>query len=200
MSEVHNPILGYADSYRQMARVAKTEGRHQMIDMFSVVTDLERNIAPLFASAQSELAALREELAAQKETVALFESEFSKQSVSLTAAEQRIADLCGLLVRTLPVVRMVGRQEHLCDYALAGNIQAEIETTLNPKPTESGAYQSREIGESGWTDCNKSEYDRCGKDPHMDTRIKPTESGASDEHVSRDYPHGESFYRNKDAD
>jgi hypothetical protein len=60
-------------------------------------------------------------------------------SKRLTAAEQRNADLCGLLVRTLPVVRMVGRQDHLCDYAMAGNIQAEIETTLNPKPTESGA-------------------------------------------------------------
>lgn len=30
--------------------------------------------------------------------------------------------------------------------------------------------------------------------------LKPTESGASEEPVTRDYPHGESFYRNKDAD
>ncbi|WP_213941232.1 hypothetical protein [Pseudomonas sp. dw_612] len=42
-------------------------------------------------------AALREELAGMKETVALFESEFSKQSLSLTAAEQRNAELVELL-------------------------------------------------------------------------------------------------------
>jgi len=120
-------------------------------------------------SAQSELAALREELAIAKRNEhnsevayrAAIEKqdelredrdklhamglEYSEQVVDLkydlTAAQQRIADLCGLLVRTLPVVRMVGRLDHLCDYAMAGNIQAEIETTLNPRPTESGASE-----------------------------------------------------------
>jgi len=49
------------------------------------------------AAQAAEIAALREELAAQKETVALFESEYSKQSASLTAAEQRNAELVELL-------------------------------------------------------------------------------------------------------
>jgi hypothetical protein len=36
---------------------------------------------------------------------------------------------------------MVGLQDHLCDYALAGNIQAEIEAALFTKPTESEASE-----------------------------------------------------------
>lgn len=63
MSEVHNPILGYADSYRLMVRMAEKEGKPLVVSMWSVITDLERNMAPLMDSAQSELAALREELA-----------------------------------------------------------------------------------------------------------------------------------------
>ena len=40
-----NPVLGYADSYRQMARTGT-----KSIDVWSIITDLERNIAPLFAA------------------------------------------------------------------------------------------------------------------------------------------------------
>jgi len=81
---------------------------------------------------EAELAALQEELArSRKGNGALVDR--------LDDAEQRISSLCGLLVRTLPVVRMVGRQDHLCDYAMAGDIRAEIEITLNPK--ESGASE-----------------------------------------------------------
>jgi hypothetical protein len=95
-----------------------------------------------------ELAALREELASVRRgkdnadlALATQTKNKDRYKQRAIAAEQRNADLCGLLVRTLPVVRMVGRQDHLCDYAMAGNIQAEIETTLNPKPTESGAVE-----------------------------------------------------------
>lgn len=95
----------------------------------------------LLQSAQSELAALREELAQKTSDIKDLTIAYCDRGEALTAAEQRNADLCGLLVRTLPVVRMVGRQDHLCDYAMAGNIQAEIETTLNPKPDESGASE-----------------------------------------------------------
>jgi len=86
-------------------------------------------------------AALREELADLRAAFANRVSRVSELLSIMTAAEQRNAHICGLLVRTLPVVRMVGRQDHLCDYSMAGNIQAEIETTLNPRPTESGASE-----------------------------------------------------------
>lgn len=32
-------------------------------------------------------------------------------------------------------------------------------------------YQCREIGESGWRDCSREEYDRLQLDPQHDTRI-----------------------------
>jgi hypothetical protein len=51
-----NPVLGYADSYRQMARTGT-----KSIDVWSIITDLERNIAPLFA-APPELAELQAQL------------------------------------------------------------------------------------------------------------------------------------------
>jgi hypothetical protein len=59
----------------------------------------------------------------------------------LAAAEQRNADQLALLGRALQAIRMVGRQDHLCDYALAGNVQAEIEAALFHQPTESGAIE-----------------------------------------------------------
>lgn len=40
-----NPVLGYADSYRDMARQGV-----KTVDVWSVITDLERNIAPLYAA------------------------------------------------------------------------------------------------------------------------------------------------------
>lgn len=52
-----NPILGYADSYRNEARRGQ-----KLVDIWSVITDLERNIAPLF-TAPPELAELQAELA-----------------------------------------------------------------------------------------------------------------------------------------
>lgn len=40
-----NPVLAYADSYRDMAKQGV-----ESIPVWSVITDLERNIAPLFAA------------------------------------------------------------------------------------------------------------------------------------------------------
>lgn len=135
-------------------------------------------------AAQSELSALREELARvnrEKNDVAYRGKETAERLNSmtiskatmrnklkqrLTAAEQRIADLCGLLVRTLPVVRMVGLQDHLCDYTMADNIQAEIETTLNPKPTESGASEAPEKPKCHWS-CTGCAV--CGSAGHGDS-------------------------------
>jgi len=43
----HNPVLAYADSYRDMAKQGV-----ESVPIWSVITDLERNIAPLYRHAQ----------------------------------------------------------------------------------------------------------------------------------------------------
>lgn len=45
---VRNPVLAYADSYRDMAKQGV-----ESVPIWSVITDLERNIAPLYRHAQS---------------------------------------------------------------------------------------------------------------------------------------------------
>ena len=45
---VSNPVLAYADSYRAMARRGS-----DFVPIWGVITDLERNIAPLFTAQQS---------------------------------------------------------------------------------------------------------------------------------------------------
>ena len=45
--EVRNPVLAYADSYRDMAKQGV-----ESVPIWSVITDLERNIAPLYRHAQ----------------------------------------------------------------------------------------------------------------------------------------------------
>lgn len=44
---VRNPVLSYADSYRDMAKQGA-----ESVPIWSVITDLERNIAPLYRHAQ----------------------------------------------------------------------------------------------------------------------------------------------------
>ena len=46
-----NPVLGYADSYRAMARQGV-----KTVSIWSVITDLERNIAPLYAEQPAPVA------------------------------------------------------------------------------------------------------------------------------------------------
>lgn len=65
MSEESNPILGYADSYRSMERQGT-----KSVNIWSVITDLERNMAPLMTSVQSELAAVRRRESLLKEKLA----------------------------------------------------------------------------------------------------------------------------------
>jgi hypothetical protein len=138
MSDVKNPILGYADSYRQMARVAKAEGRHQMIDMFSVVTDLERNIAPLFTAAQSELSALREELAIKTEAYQGAHMMCTDLKDSLTAAEQRNATLIASIVALPDEFKELSGCENTAGvYACIDYISDWVAELT--KPTESGA-------------------------------------------------------------
>lgn len=61
MSEV-NPVNGYADSYRSMARQGV-----QTVQVWSVIADLERNIAPHYDA----LAAQRDEGLAREELMRL---------------------------------------------------------------------------------------------------------------------------------
>ncbi|MDY0886319.1 hypothetical protein [Kosakonia sp. CFBP8986] len=44
-----NPVLAYANSYRSMANQG-----NESVPVWGVITDLERNIAPLFASLLAE--------------------------------------------------------------------------------------------------------------------------------------------------
>ncbi|WP_395263251.1 hypothetical protein [Klebsiella quasipneumoniae] len=53
-----NPVLAYADSYRDMAKQGV-----ESVPIWSVITDLERNIAPLYRHAQPAPVAEREPIA-----------------------------------------------------------------------------------------------------------------------------------------
>nr|WP_308462976.1 DUF551 domain-containing protein [Klebsiella quasipneumoniae] len=54
----HNPVLAYADSYRDMAKQGV-----ESVPIWSVITDLERNIAPLYRHAQPVPVVEREPIA-----------------------------------------------------------------------------------------------------------------------------------------
>ena len=110
MNEVNNPILGYADSYRLMVRMAEEDRKPAIVSLWSVITDLERNMAPLMTESLAREAALREELANAQQIPGSFEkcmqamtdrdAEAKKVDAlkqSLTAAEQRNAELVKLL-------------------------------------------------------------------------------------------------------
>jgi hypothetical protein len=153
MSEVHNPILGYADSYRLMVRMAEKEGKPLVVSMWSVITDLERNMAPLMDAAQSELSALREELADMSNSLELSKAELTWQEQdnvdlrkSLTAAEQRNAEL----------TKAIADAEYRADQGKVWNGMGWTYTGLHShgqqkvldilraalKPTESGASEA----------------------------------------------------------
>jgi hypothetical protein len=144
MNEVNNPILGYADSYRLMVRMAEEDGKPAIVSLWSVITDLERNMAPLMSAALAREAALREELAAVTQDrdyckrVATHNKELGEQTQQrLTAAEQRNAEL-------QVFDNLVG---YLLDYCEGETIYEEslqrwlAESIERTKPTESGASE-----------------------------------------------------------
>ena len=95
---------------------------------------------PLFTRSDAgEVERLREELRSQTLRADAAVGDANEAERSLRAAEQRNSNLLHTLRSALQGVKMVGLQDHLCDYALAGNIQAEIEAALFHQPTESGA-------------------------------------------------------------
>ena len=74
MSEVKNPVLVYADSYRDAANRGQ-----KLADVWSVITDLERNIAPMWDAQR-----LRADTA---------DADLLRTSDALIAAEQRITEM-----------------------------------------------------------------------------------------------------------
>lgn len=158
MDGVKNPIVGYADSYRLMQRDgAKT------IDIWSIITDLERNMVP---AVEDELAALRKELAASRLNEYNAQVKMSEQHDKLTAAEQRNAALTELLTGLPEGLKELSGCEN------TAGVQACIEYVEycigQIKPTESGA--SDKCASDGGT-CGLGGH--CGECPHV-------ESGASE--------------------
>ena len=99
-------------------------------------------LTPLFTRSDAgEVESLRDELATANDVADTAVRHSVEMQQRLTAAEQRNANLLHTLRSALQGVKMVGLQDHLCDYALAGNIQAEIEAALFHQPTESGASE-----------------------------------------------------------
>jgi hypothetical protein len=154
MSGVHNPILGYADSYRLMVRMAEKEGKPLVVSMWSVITDLERNMAPLMAAAQSELAAektassgiyqqleiCQKQRDALREDLAHFKDGSQHLLKSLTVAEQRNAELVELTKDALKAFNY--HPEGSCyNPGIAFVKPWSIRAAELIKPTESGASE-----------------------------------------------------------
>lgn len=59
-----NVVMRYADSYRSMARTGTAT-----IDVWSIITDLERNMAPEVAELLKEIADLKEYVAHLEKSV-----------------------------------------------------------------------------------------------------------------------------------
>lgn len=182
MGDVKNPIVGYADSYRLMQR----DGAKK-IDIWSIITDLERNMIP---AVEAELAALREELAIIKDECIdhvnlhkAWTKERDDMQQRLTAAEQRnsavhilspeaYSTVIGMVEHCLNVRACMGMDEGFKDFDteeehdFVKEIRAFVSAAL--KRTESGA--SDKCASDGGT-CGLGGH--CGECPHV-------ESGASD--------------------
>lgn len=139
-----NPIIGYADSYRQMARTGTTS-----IDVWSIITDLERNMAPLMTTAQSELAALREDLANCRESHESMRSDLTATEQRLADAERRNADQLKLIAGLVEYAdNLLTDANNAWSYAgNTGNPETHKDDDyaaavgLLAKPTESGASE-----------------------------------------------------------
>ncbi|MNY28834.1 hypothetical protein D3C86_1628360 [compost metagenome] len=165
-----------------------------------------------YDAAQSQLAALREELAnhdsasllmnawvaehksqmpwdkaieliavvtkmpdAEKQRLLCLDDQYELLSQRLADAERRNGDYLSLLraARNCHNSPGIGNKDAWSYHRLDGRINEALSAA------NGAGYQSREIGESDWTNCDTAEYDRCTKDPHMDTRINPNPEAAS---------------------
>jgi len=117
--EVKNPILGYAESYRTMIRVAIADQTPTDVSMYSVAVDIECNMAPLWDAQRLRADTAEAELKALKHPM----NSAQQLRKDLAAAEQRIAELAGLLqyVRTKPGF-------------FSGEFVLKLDAALNPNP------------------------------------------------------------------
>ena len=146
MSDEQNPVLVYADSYRTMARIARAEGQATTVDMFSVVTDLERNIAPLWSAerlradtAVAEVAALREKLARYKAYASRWEKVAHDMGRSRAESLKKVAEGLQVSVFNTPVPMEALEQLMPCE---CFQLDQEMLVLHSPvKPTESGSSE-----------------------------------------------------------
>ncbi|HGV4847028.1 TPA: DUF551 domain-containing protein [Klebsiella pneumoniae] len=96
-----NPVLAYADSYRDMAKQGL-----ESVPIWSVITDLERNIAPLYRHAQPAVVS--------EKIIDNFEEEFRRAFEVSAAVEQLIeigyqGDKFSLSIRDAATLWKLGR-------------------------------------------------------------------------------------------
>ena len=96
-----NPVLAYADSYRDMAKQGV-----ESVPIWSVITDLERNIAPLYRHAQPAVVS--------EKIIDNFEEEFRRAFEVSAAVEQLIeigyqGDKFSLSIRDAATLWKLGR-------------------------------------------------------------------------------------------
>ena len=89
-----NPVLAYADSYRDMAKQGI-----ESIPVWSVITDLERNIAPLY-TAPTEPVSVPDESA-----VELLATDLMKRIDNITGERHNLATLSSLRVSIVEACR-----------------------------------------------------------------------------------------------
>lgn len=117
MSEVKNPVFEYADQYR-----AEASRGQKLADIWSVVTDLERNIAPLWDAQRLRADTAEAERMAAIGEVEKYARDSIKISNALAAAEQRIAELKVML------------RQAWVDECVSAEDCRKIDAALNPKP------------------------------------------------------------------
>lgn len=139
MSEVKNPILGYADSYRTMAR--NSPANRQQVSIWSVVADLERNMAPLWDAQRlrADTAEAERDDLKKHQGILLRGAKYARSrrdywlkrgdrlQNELAAAEQRIASLEKLL-------RRIAKHYERSNVRETHRAIDEIEAALNPNP------------------------------------------------------------------
>lgn len=176
MSEKQNPILGYADSYRTMQRQGTTE-----VGIWSIITDLERNMAPLMGAAQSELAVLQNQLGERWTEISAFKETVERQEGELAALREELAKVTEQSEWRREMAESNCKQ-HDAQVVVSHGLQQRL-TAAEHRNAELVNLLHRTLavirGE-GW---NELEADICAA-----VSPKPTESGASENKCCERFP------------
>ncbi|WP_218165346.1 hypothetical protein [Pseudomonas agarici] len=120
-----NPVLWYADSYRAMARQGV-----ETVSVWSVITDLERNIAPLYVPAFDRVAAEGDKLRVALDFyLPLLEQVISERNALqqlLNVADERINAATDIVLRARAVTEGQGYTD------LERDIAAFLKTSRGP--------------------------------------------------------------------